>query len=285
MNNILVTGANGQLGSEIKALAHLFNEFVFFFTDKDDLDITNIDVIRTFIKAKNINSIINCAAYTAVDLAEDEFEMADLLNHKATKNLAKITKEFNLKLIHISTDYVFNGKSNVPYNENDITDPESIYGKTKLNGELSLKKIAPKNSIIIRTAWLYSSYGNNFIKTMLRLGKEKDVLNVIYDQIGSPTYALDLALVILKILPKINNKKTETYHYTNEGVCSWYDFAIAIFEIKKIKCQVIPIPTAAYPTKAARPHYSILDKQKIKNSFDITIPHWRNSLKECLDKL
>ncbi len=285
MNNILVTGAQGQLGSEIKALAHLYDEFNFFFTDKDDLDITDIDAIKTFVQTKNINAIINCAAYTAVDLAEDEFKLADLINHNATKYLAKTAKEFNLKLIHVSTDYVFDGKSHIPYNENDITKPTSSYGKTKLDGELSLKAIAPANSIIIRTAWVYSSYGSNFVKTMLGLGKDKNTLNVVYDQMGSPTYARDLALAILKILPKLSNKKTETYHYTNEGVCSWYDFAKAIFEIKNINCHVIPIPTSAYPTKATRPHYSILNKQKIKNSFEITIPYWRDSLKECLTKL
>ncbi len=285
MNNILVTGAQGQLGSEIKALAHLYDEFNFFFTDKDDLDITDIDAIKTFVQTKNINAIINCAAYTAVDLAEDEFKLADLINHTATKYLAKTAKEFNLKLIHVSTDYVFDGKSHIPYNENDITKPTSSYGKTKLDGELSLKAIAPANSIIIRTAWVYSSYGSNFVKTMLGLGKDKNTLNVVYDQMGSPTYARDLALAILKILPKLSNKKTETYHYTNEGVCSWYDFAKAIFEIKNINCHVIPIPTSAYPTKATRPHYSILNKQKIKNSFEITIPYWRDSLKECLTKL
>ncbi len=285
MNNILVTGANGQLGSEIKALAFSFNEFTFFFTDKEDLDITNIGAINTFIIKKNINAIINCAAYTAVDLAEDELEIANLINHAATKNLAKAAKEFSLKLIHVSTDYVFDGNSFIPYNENDVTKPINIYGKTKLDGELSLKAIAPANSIIIRTAWVYSSYGNNFVKTMLGLGKKRDELNIVYDQIGSPTYAHDLALVILKILPKLNNKQTETYHYTNEGICSWYDFAKAIFEFKNIKCHVNAIPTSAYPTKATRPHYSILNKQKIKNSFEITIPYWRDSLKECLAKL
>lgn len=286
MHNVLVTGTNGQLGSEIKKIsASFFNVFNFFYTDKEDLDITKIEAIDFFVKEFKIDSIINCAAYTAVDTAEDTTELADLINHKGVKNLGEIAKLYQLKLVHISTDYVFNGKACIPYNVNELTDPQSVYGTTKLAGEKVLQDLNLTNTIIIRTAWVYSEFGANFVKTMLRLGSERTQLNVIYDQIGSPTYALDLAQTILKILPKIVNSKVEVYHYTNEGVCSWYDFAKAIFEITQIECKVAAIPTSAYPTKAKRPHFSVLDKEKIKNEFNVEIPYWRDSLKQCLKRI
>ncbi len=282
MNNILVTGANGQLGSELKAIQENYKQFNIYFADRNTIDITKSNEVSQFAIDNNINAIINCAAYTAVDKAEDESSIADEINHKAVDNLAKVAKKLNIKLVHISTDYVFDGKLSTPYEENANTAPLNIYGKTKLNGELSLINVAPKNSVIIRTSWVYSSFGSNFVKTMLRLSETKDQLNIIFDQIGSPTYARDLARHILDILPKINNQQIEIYHYTNEGVCSWYDFATAIFDIKNRKTKTSPISTSEYPTKAIRPNYSVLNKKKIKSTFDIEIRHWQKALKECL---
>jgi dTDP-4-dehydrorhamnose reductase len=284
MYNVLVTGASGQLGSEIQDIAFDY-KYNFFFTDKEQLDITNEDNIRTFIKNNSISHIINCAAYTAVDKAEEDQENADLVNRKAVKKLAKISYEQNLKLVHISTDYVFDGKTFKPYCEEFQTKPNSIYGKTKLEGELEIIKINPSNSIIIRTSWVYSSFGHNFLKTMLRLGKDKDELGVIFDQIGTPTYAKDLAKTILDILPKIKNDKVEIYNYSNEGVTSWYDFAKEIMDIANVNCKINPIETYQYPTPANRPHYSLLNKAKIKNKFNISIPYWKDSLHECLKTL
>lgn len=284
MLNILVTGSKGQLGSEIKELSVNY-EYNFFFTDRTNLDITNENEIKNFIQTNNIDTIINCAAYTAVDKAEEEKEQADSVNRKAVKKLAKISNEYGIKLIHISTDYVFNGKAYKPYVEEFQTKPNSIYGQTKLNGEKELIKINPKNSIIIRTSWVYSSYGANFVKTMLRLGKEKESLGVIFDQVGTPTYANDLAQVILDIIPNIDNQKIEIYHYSNEGVLSWYDFAKEIMKMAKIDCQINPIETYQYPTPAKRPHYSLLNKAKIKKEFGIKIPYWKDSLDKCLKKM
>ena len=282
--NILVTGTNGQVGSEIKELSSNY-DYNFFFTVKDNLDITNEQNIKEFIEKNNINTIINCAAYTAVDIAEDDKANADLANRKAVKKLAKISKEKNIKLIHISTDYVFDGKNFKPYSEEFQTNPNSVYGKTKLDGEVEMLKINPYNSIIIRTSWVYSGYGNNFVKTMLKLGKERDELGVIFDQIGTPTYARDLAKTILDILPKIENNKVEIYNYSNEGVLSWYDFAKEIMRMANLNCKINPIETFQYPTPASRPHYSLLNKSKIKKDFNITIPYWKDSLDECLKKL
>jgi dTDP-4-dehydrorhamnose reductase len=284
MNNILVTGSKGQLGSEIEALC-LNYSYNFFFTDKEELDTTNKEAILNFVQEHNINSIINCAAYTAVDKAEEEQELANVINHKAVQYLAEISKEKNIKLIHISTDYVFDGQNFKPYIEIDATNPNTIYGKTKLDGERYLQEINPKNSIIIRTSWVYSSFGANFVKTMLRLCKERDSLGVIFDQVGTPTYARDLAKAILDILPNIKNEKVEIYNYSNEGVLSWYDFAKEIMKMAKINCQINPIETKDYPTPASRPHYSLLNKLKIKEEFDITIPYWKDSLSECLRKM
>lgn len=284
MLNILVTGSNGQLGSEIQELSSHF-PYTFFFTCKEKLDITNEHALHSFIEAHAIHAIINCAAYTAVDKAESEEALADKINHQAVKYLASVAKEKNIKLIHISTDYVFNGTNYRPYLETDATNPQSIYGKTKLLGENALLHVKLPNSIIIRTSWVYSSYGANFVKTMLRLGKEKDALGVIYDQVGTPTYAKDLAKAILDILPLISTTQTEIYHYSNEGVCSWYDFAKEIMKMAKLTCKVNPIETAQYPTPAKRPHYSLLNKTKIKNDYTVDIPYWKDSLDECLKAL
>ena len=279
--NILVTGSNGQVGSEINKLSSKY-DYNFFFTDRNILDITNEQNIKDFIETNNINTIINCAAYTAVDKAEEDKLNADLVNRKAVKKLAKISKDKDIKLIHISTDYVFDGKNFKPYCEEQQTKPNSVYGQTKLDGENEMIKINPNNSIIIRTSWVYSSFGANFVKTMLRLGKERDELGVIFDQVGTPTYAKDLAKAILDILSKIDNKKVEIYNYSNEGVLSWYDFSKEIMKMAKIECQINPIETFQYPTPASRPHYSLLNKSKIKKEFDIIIPYWKDSLDECL---
>ena len=284
--NILVTGASGQLGSEIKFLSQNY-PYHFFFTDKNELDITKKEDIEKFVKENDIDLIINCAAYTAVDKAEEEKELADLINHKAVKYLSDISKENNIILIHISTDYVFDGKQYTPYKEDDKTNPKGIYGLTKLKGEEAFINSGAKG-IIIRTSWVYSTLGHNFVKTMLRL-KDRKELGVVFDQIGTPTYARDLAKAILEIIDKnyekLNNFKAEIFHYSNEGVCSWYDFAKAIFEIKDIDIKINPIETKDYPTPAKRPHYSVLNKSKIKKEFDIKISYWRESLKKCLEKM
>jgi len=282
--NILITGSKGQLGSELQSLSSNY-DYNFFFTSRDSLDISNQEDIKSFCKTNNITHIINCAAYTAVDKAEDEKELANDINHIAVKNIALISKELNISLIHISTDYVFDGTSHIPYIEDDNTNPNGIYGQTKLDGEKAINQINPINSIIIRTSWVYSSFGNNFVKTMLNLSKKLDTLGVIFDQVGTPTYAKDLAKAILDILPKVNNTTTQTYHYSNEGSISWYDFAKAIFEISNINITVNPIETKDYPTKATRPNYSILNKSKIKNDFDIMIPYYKDSLKSCIEIL
>ena len=284
MLNVLVTGSNGQLGSEIKELSSQFPA-KYFFTDRTSLDITDKEQLTQFIQENNIDTIINCAAYTAVDKAESDVENADKVNHLAVKYMAEIAKEKNIKFVHVSTDYVFDGKNYKPYTEEDVVSPNGVYGKTKLDGEKALLDINPKNSIIIRTSWVYSANGANFVKTMLRLGKEKEQLGVIFDQVGSPTYAKDLARAILEILPKIENKNVEIYNYSNEGVLSWYDFAKEIMHMAKLDCQVNPIETKEYPTPATRPHYSLLNKAKIKQTFNITVPYWKDSLDECLRKL
>ncbi len=285
MLNVLVTGSNGQLGSEIR---NLISNDEWYFTDRNTLDITNKIAIESFCTKHNIEVIINCAAYTAVDKAEEDEVNADRINHLAVKYMAEIAKEKNIKLIHISTDYVFDGENYKPYSEEDETDPQGVYGKTKLAGEQAIQDIHPNNSIIIRTSWLYSSYGNNFVKTMLRLGKERDELGVIFDQVGTPTYAKDLAKVIIHIIQHSTlniQHSVEIYHYSNEGVASWYDFAKAIFELSDIQCDVKPIETKEYPTPASRPHYSLLNKAKIKNQFGIEIPYYKDSLKMCLTKI
>ncbi|MCT7583986.1 dTDP-4-dehydrorhamnose reductase [Aliarcobacter butzleri] len=282
--NILVTGSKGQLGSEIKGLSSNYS-YNFFFTDRLNIDITNKDNIKDFCQTNNINVIINCAAYTAVDKAESDTENADLVNRKAVKKLAIVSSELNIKLIHISTDYVFDGRNFKPYKEEFQTSPQGVYGKTKLEGELELININPKNSLIIRTSWVYSYYGNNFVKTMLRLGKEKDSLGVVFDQIGTPTYALHLAKIILDIIPQIENEKVEIVNFSNEGVVSWYDFAKEIMKMAKIDCKINPIESFQYPTPAVRPHFSVLNKAKIKAMFNVEIPYWKDGLDDCLKRL
>lgn len=271
-DKILITGANGQLGTE---LAKLLPEAVL--TDVADLDITDFQAVQSFVQERQIKTIINAAAYTAVDKAEDEPLVAQKINVQGPENLAKT----GCKIIHISTDYVFDGTNHQPYRPEDKTNPVSVYGKTKAEGENAVLKNAPI-AAIIRTAWLYSPYGNNFVKTMRRLGAERDTLNVVADQIGTPTYAADLAKAIKQILPQLNEQTKGIYHFTNEGVCSWYDFAVEIMRLSKLSCKVLPITSAEYPTKAKRPFYSVLDKNKIKKTFHLEIPHWKESLEQCL---
>ncbi len=285
IKNILITGANGQLGNEMQKLLKNDKYFCSHFTDVDELDITDLKAIEKFTFTNNIDYIINCAAYTAVDLAEENQEICDKINHIAVENIAKAACKVNAKVIHISTDYVFDGKSYNPYNESDCTNPQSVYGMTKLKGEESLSKILPNDNIIIRTAWLYSSYGKNFVKTMLNLGRTKSTLNVVADQIGTPTYAGDLANIIYQIITG-DIWIPGTYHFSNEGVCSWYDFTKMIHKIAGItECTVNPISTEEYPTKAIRPAYSVLSKRKIKDTFNLNIPHWVDSLEKCIKAL
>ncbi len=285
MSSILITGANGQLGSEINALSGFYPHHTFTFADRNTLDLSNLCKLEDYFDTNTFDVIINCAAYTAVDKAESDEELANTINHRAVSLLAKIAKKKDIALIHVSTDYVFDGKHYRPYIETDPTDPQGVYGRTKYDGENAILTVAPRNTLIIRTSWVYSSFGANFVKTMLRLGKERDSLGVIFDQVGTPTYAQDLAKAILDILPKINTTIPKIYHYSNEGCASWYDFAKAIFELSNIQCTVNPITTDQYPTPATRPHYSLLNKAKIKEEFGITIPYWRDSLKECLKEL
>lgn len=281
--NILVTGCNGQLGNEIQLLEREYPQHQWFNTDVQELDITDVNAIRQFVLEHQIDGIINCAAYTAVDKAEEQEELCTKLNAEAPAYLASAVGSRGGWMIQISTDYVFDGTSHVPYVEDDDTCPNSVYGRTKLVGELNVQKLCEK-SMIIRTAWLYSTFGNNFVKTMIRLGKERSELGVIFDQIGTPTYAHDLAHVIMTVVRK--GIVPGVYHFTNEGVISWYDFAKAIHRIAGIKtCHVRPLHTAEYPTPAHRPHYSVLDKTKIKKVYGIEIPYWEDSLKDCLEKI
>jgi dTDP-4-dehydrorhamnose reductase len=285
--NILITGANGQLGNELQVLFPQYQSFNFFATDVDTLNLCNKKEIEDFIGQKGIQYIVNCAAYTAVDKAEDEVELCYKINRDAVRNLAEATQG-KAKIIHISTDYVFDGTAATPYQETGKTNPQSVYGKSKEEGENVLLKQAPE-SIIIRTAWLYSSFGNNFVKTMIRLGKERASLNVVCDQTGTPTYAADLAKAILDIIAFSEDTQTFAsgiYHYSNEGITTWFDFTKKIFQLSGITaCQLNPIPTSGYPTKASRPMYSVLDKTKIKKTFAVAIPEWESSLEKMLLKL
>ena len=285
MNNILVTGVNGQLGSELKGIAPNYLNYNFLFTDIKTLNIINHTSVKEFIELNNITVIINCAAYTAVDKSEEHVDLADAINHLAVANFAQIAKENNIKLIHVSTDYVFDGTKHKPYTEIDTPKPQSVYGKTKLDGELAIQHINPLNCIIIRTSWVYSRYGSNFVKTMLSLAENRDEISVVADQIGSPTNAADLAQTILTILPELENEEVELFHYSNEGVCSWYDFAKAIFEIKGLTLRVNPIESAQYLTPAKRPFYSVLNKTNIKQRYKVKVPYWRDSLRICIEKL
>ena len=285
---VLITGSNGQLGSEIKELAVNYDKIECVFKDLPELDICDADVLDVFITDYNINVVINCAAYTAVDKAEKAADIAEQVNSTGVSNLVYALEKINGKLIHISTDYVFDGNHSVPYKESDLVSPIGVYGKTKRAGELAVIN-SNIDAIVIRTSWLYSSYGNNFVKTMLRLGNEKKSLNVIFDQIGTPTYARDLAKTCLDILcgessTNLNNDG-KIYHYSNEGVTSWYDFATAIMELGNVDCKLVPIQTIDYPTVTKRPKYSVLDKSKIKSDFKLKIPHWRDSLEDCIKKI
>lgn len=285
--NILVTGAKGQLGREIELLSENYPSINFYFTDVDTLNVTDAKALDAFIEKNNVNYIINCAAYTAVDKAEEEKEKAFLLNAVAVDFLVDAAIRANAFLIHISTDYVFDGTKNTPYDEEDVAIPNSMYGESKNEGE-KLILYSDANAVIIRTSWLYSTFGNNFAKTMLRLGNEKEELNVVFDQTGTPTYARHLAKAILDIIPQLKFKAgpyQELFHYTNEGVCSWFDFAYEIFRQKKIECKVHPVDTSQFPTPAKRPHYSVLNKSKIKKEFNIDIPHWVDGLTEMLNNL
>lgn len=282
---ILITGANGQLGREFRELQNEFPDYEFKFTDIDSLDIVNKQAVEECLLQFNPSVLINCAAYTAVDKAETEKNLADQVNVKAPKSLAIACEKFNILLIHISTDYVFDGRSNIPYKETDHPRPAGYYAKTKLDGENEIQLNASR-SLIVRTSWLYSSFGENFVKTIIKKAKEIGTLNVVYDQVGSPTYANDLAKAILLILPKvIKINSHEIFHYANEGAISWYDFAKAIVEMSMIYCRIIPVETKDYPTLAPRPVYSVFNKNKIKTTFTLDIPYWRDSLKRCLEKL
>lgn len=284
MLNVLVTGSNGQLGSEIRELAGNY-PFQFYFTTRNELDIVDINYLKYFIIKNKIEVIINCAAYTLVDKAEEEEKLANEVNGFAVRNLAILSKEFQIKLIHISTDYVFNGINYKPYLETDPVEPCSAYGRSKSRGEKAILECEVKNSVIIRTSWVYSYYGKNFLKTILQLAKERAYLEVVFDQIGAPTYAKDLALVILEMIPKIENEKAEIYHYSNEGVLSWFDFAKEIVEMTKLDCEILPIESFRYPTLAKRPYYSLLNKDKIKTTLGIQIPYWRDGVSDCLKRL
>jgi dTDP-4-dehydrorhamnose reductase len=281
---VLVTGANGQLGSEIRALSSRY-PYQYIFTDVQELDITNFADVRQIISDRGVSFIINCAAYTAVDRAESEPDIAKAINVDAVKNLAIVSNESDIPLIHISTDFVFDGIKTTPYIESDEPNPLSVYGATKLEGEREIQRLS-SCAVIIRTSWLYSGFGGNFVKTIMRLGKERDNIGVVYDQIGTPTYAADLAGFILDNLPVMADiKHTEVFHYSNEGVASWYDFAKAIFELADFRCKVKAIETTDYPTPAKRPPYSVLSKSKVKKDFNAEISYWRDSLRKCISRL
>ncbi len=283
MKNILITGCNGQLGNEMRDYASAHSSQLtahnFFYTDVAELDITDLSAVQSFVQTHQIDVIVNCAAYTNVDKAEDDESTATLINAKAVENLGKS----GAKVIHVSTDYVFDGTAHLPYTEEQSACPNTAYGRTKRLGEEMLLAVRG-DAIIIRTAWLYSAYGNNFVKTMLRLGEERDALNVVFDQIGTPTYAADLATAIFGFL-LADEWHGGIYHFSNEGVCSWYDFTCEIHRQAGIQCNVQPILSAAYPSKTPRPHYSVLDKSKLKNTLGITIPHWTDGLQRCLSVL
>ncbi|MDR1985215.1 MAG: dTDP-4-dehydrorhamnose reductase [Prevotellaceae bacterium] len=284
---ILVTGANGQLGSELQKISAKNHSFQYIFTDYNELDITNANSVKIFFNEQKPDFLINCAAYTAVDNAENDYEKALLINSDAVANLADSCKTCDTIFLHISTDYVFDGKKPAAYLEDDKTNPISAYGKTKLLGEQHA--LAYSKSIIIRTSWLYSAFGNNFVKTMLRLGSELEKIKVVADQIGSPTYAEDLANAVLKIIETISknpqNMKSGIYHFSNDGYCSWCDFAKEIMKLGNKNCLVEPISTAEYPTPAQRPQYSLLSKEKIKIDYGVDVPDWKIGLEKCINQL
>lgn len=291
MMNILVTGANGQLGTEFRNLSKNSSHKCIF-TDVNSqpgietvyLDITNIDAIRIIAESEKIDAIVNCAAYTNVDKAEDDLSMADLLNHSSAENLAIVAKERGIALIHISTDYVFSGSASSPRKEEDEKEPIGVYGATKLAGERAIQESGCRY-LIFRTSWLYSPYGKNFVKTMISLTKEKPEIKVVFDQVGTPTYAKDLATLILKVLSEGLTSDSGIYHYSNEGAISWYDFAKEISALAGTSGKILPCLSEEFPTKSSRPHYSVLDKTKVKKEFGIEIPYWRDSLKDCIERL
>lgn len=286
MKTIVVTGANGQLGNSLRERSAGYPRFTFLFTDVDTLDICDADAVREYVSVNHVDYILNCAAYTAVDKAEDNEALCMRINRDAVRNLGDAAREAGAKVIHVSTDYVFDGTHHVPYVETDATCPASVYGRTKLAGEEALLEACP-DSAIIRTAWLYSEYGNNFVKTMLRLGAEREELRVIFDQVGTPTYAGDLAIAMMSVVEQAENGSflPGVYHFSNEGVCSWYDFTVKILQIAGLKARVVPIESKEYPAKAARPHFSVLNKAKIKAAYGMTIPHWEESLRKCMVEL
>ncbi len=284
MINVLITGGKGQLGSEIKAIASDYSNYNFLFKDSFELDITKHEKVKEFIFSSNLNVIINTAAYTKVDEAENQPNLANKINNLAVVNLAQISKDNHIKLIHISTDYVFDGLKGKPYNEMDTPNPMTVYGQTKFNGELAIQKINPKNSLIIRTSWLYSSGENNFPHKILKIADSSSQINVVNDQIGSPTNATDLARTILKIIPKINSKKVELYHFSNEGSCSRYDFAKEIFKLKGIDVVLNSTTSDLYFKQNKRPIFSVLDSSAIKKKFKLSIPNWKKSLVKHLNE-
>jgi dTDP-4-dehydrorhamnose reductase len=287
IKKILITGANGQLGNEMRLLADYFPEFAFDFTDIEELDLCKEEMVLDYCTRTKPSYIINCAAYTAVDKAEDNVEICTEINRDAVANIAKAAKAINAKVLHVSTDYVFDGTNHTPYVESDPVCPVSVYGKTKLEGEQVLQEICPE-SVILRTAWLYSPFGSNFVKTMIKLGREKEKLTVIFDQIGTPTYAADLASGLMQIISSAEKGKfvPGIFHFSDEGVCSWYDFTISIHKLAGITgCRVSPIESKNYPAKAPRPAFSVLNKSKIKAVYGITIPHWETSLAACIARL
>lgn len=280
---ILITGCNGQLGNELQLLEKNYPNHQWLNTDVEELDITNQLAVNQFVAENEVDGIVNCAAYTAVDKAESDRQLATALNTEAPAYLAAAIEKRGGWLLHISTDYVFDGTKHTPYVETDTPCPDSVYGSTKLAGEMGVMKFCRK-TMIIRTGWLYSTFGNNFVKTMLRLGRERDKLGVVFDQVGTPTYAHDLAQAIMTAIEQ--GVKPAIFHFSNEGVCSWYDFAKAIHRMAGInRCQVSPLHTEEYPTPASRPHYSVLDKTKIKQTYGIVIPQWEESLQKCLERM
>lgn len=281
--NILVTGANGQLGREMRC-ASASSAHHYLFTDIAELDITDREAVRRMVSEQKIQAIVNCAAYTNVDKAEDDCATADLINNKAVENLALAAKEMNATLIHISTDYVFKGNQCIPCREDWETDPLGVYGITKLAGEQSILR-AGCPYLIFRTAWLYSPYGKNFVKTMQKLTTEKDSLSVVFDQVGTPTYAADLARLIVYVIESGQLHKQGIYHFSNEGVCSWYDFAKEICALSGNTCDIRPCHSDEFPSKVKRPHFSVLDKAKVKETFGVTVPYWRDSLIKCINEL
>lgn len=284
MPKILVIGASGQLASELIFLKKNYPKFEFRFTPQLETDISNINAVKDIFEKVQPNFIINCAAYTAVDKAESDSERAYAINEQGAKNLAEVAKEYNAFLVHISTDFVFDGTSTNPYIETDTVNPISVYGASKLKGEEAIQAVGGDYTII-RTSWLYSSFGVNFVKTMMRLGVEKESLNVVSDQIGSPTYCRDLARFILENIENFKSHNRQIYHFSNQGVASWFDFATEIMKLANLSCKVSPIPTSGYPTPAARPSYSVMDKSKLTTDFNYTIPEWKTSLAECIKLL